>query len=256
MVCPPEQMMHAMNDAEQYHKHRIECLLIGLCESSSALQPKEEELAQLLQRPRNRERVDRLLCAGEAYCAAGEIAERFPGPALLLYGAAVNALAEGPDVPLRGQIKEAEKAIARVRKELLSAKNLKATFRAAYQKAAFGKVCEQMRLEFGRGLLEGGYRTDEAERLAKEIVDATHRVRHEAHIDEHRGKVLVEAGGKLTSFDSDEIRNGVRVGNGPVRGIFPFVYRPFRHLLRPAKIGCASTIASHFHTRMGDVGGT
>jgi len=153
-------------------------LLRGLAaviqDSHPTWRPRVSELVKLL--PQS-EQSNALMLAGSAYGAARAIQDRFPGPAILLYGAALNVAGSAPQIQLRSSIESAEEKLKSF--SCLDDPDIRELVRAAKERASFDKVSEMLRQEFSSGLRRSGkYNDDEIAYAVPRIVSATHDVRH------------------------------------------------------------------------------
>ncbi len=121
--------------------------------------------------------------AGASYGAAKQIGPMYPGPAILLLGAALQAIGEGtyPNDELEKHIALAERKLEST--ELNNDKDIKAVLSAAKERAGFDRVSELMRMEFRKGLESAGCSSERIDIIVGKIVDITHEVRHRAVLD-------------------------------------------------------------------------
>lgn len=121
--------------------------------------------------------------AGASYGAAKQIGPMYPGPAILLLGAALQAIGEGtyPNDELEKHIALAEGKLEST--ELNNDKDIKAVLSAAKERAGFDRVSELMRMEFRKGLESAGCSSERIDIIVGKIVDITHEVRHRAVLD-------------------------------------------------------------------------
>ena len=105
-----------------------------------------------------------------------------------------------------------------------------------------------IREELGAGLLDAGYNKESAENVAKEVLSASHKVRHEAQIDGAYISLIAGAGQGgskvLEKKEMDTLRKvgKVKVSDMPITGIFPIVVKSFKKLVKPAEQGSANAI--------------
>jgi len=120
-----------------------------------------------------------LVSAGSAYGAGKQIASVYPGPSILLFGAAINAVGSAPNTALQNDINEAKRILrdAGIDRE----EPIKSMIRAASERASFDKVSAMLKREFEDGLRESGeYPEARIANMVPQIVDATHDTRHRA----------------------------------------------------------------------------
>jgi hypothetical protein len=160
---------------------RLRGMAAAIQDSSPDWRPRLSELVALLSRA-DRAKVQDLVDAGASYGFAKQNKDIYPGPALLFFGAAINAIGENPDVELTH-------AIDRVKPKLEAAKllgdpDIKKVLAAAQERAQFDKVSEMLRQEFSEGLRRTGKYTEEKiTEVVKKIVNTTHQSRHKGLID-------------------------------------------------------------------------
>ncbi len=143
--------------------------------------PTVSELAEIL---KSTNRRDRIVAAGSAYGAARTIPSSLPGPVLLLYGAAVEALFQAGDTALDAVVEAAARKLDEA--DLSADEDVAALLDAGRERARMGRASETMRFHFARGLvMTGDYREAVAEGFAARIVSTTHRVRHRALVDRY-----------------------------------------------------------------------
>ena len=160
----------------------IPMLLKGLAaaiqDSHPAWRPTLSELATLL---RSAKDPSGIVLAGSAYGAAKAIKDDFPGPSILLFGAALNVIGSAPQIELNKNIDAAEKKLKE--SSLYEDTDIKMVLQAAKQRAKFDKVGEMLKQEFTNGLKKTCKYTDEqiAEVVPK-VVNITNDVRHKGLI--------------------------------------------------------------------------
>jgi hypothetical protein len=144
--------------------------------------PRLSELASLIQNTDKKQQL-KLLRAGHAYGVAKHLRSlSLPGIALLLFGAAVDAVGEMPQVELDESISRAETEIRKA--GLHQNPDVKKLIEAAKDRARLDKVSQKIRIGLKNGLMRTGKFTElKADELAKKIVDVTHNVRHDALLD-------------------------------------------------------------------------
>lgn len=151
-------------------------LAAALQDAKSDWRPTVSELARAL---RDLPDPMPLVSAGSAYGAGKQIATVYPGPAILLFGAAINAVGSAPNTALRNDINEAKRILRAA--GIDSEEPIKALIRAASERAAFDKVSEMLKREFEDGLRASGeYPEARIANVVPQIVAATHDTRHRA----------------------------------------------------------------------------
>jgi hypothetical protein len=159
-------------------------LAAAIQDAHPSWRPNVSELAEILKSCDKNYR-NGLLNAGASYGAAKQIGFMYSGPAILLLGAALQAIGEGsyPNKELENHIVSAKSKL-----EVLGVKkdqDFIAVLNAAKERA----VSELMRTEFREGLKSGGCSQDEGysqervDRIVHKIVDITNDVRHRGVID-------------------------------------------------------------------------
>jgi len=154
-------------------------LAAAIQDSHSDWRPKLSELVNLI---RGTKQEVALVNAGGAYGAAKQIKDMYPGPSLLLFGAAINAIGKLSNVELQKAIKNAEEKLKQA--SMPDDVDIKATLESAKERASFERVSEMLRHEFAEGLRRTKkYDETKINEVVKKIVNVTHSVRHEAVID-------------------------------------------------------------------------
>jgi hypothetical protein len=153
-------------------------LAAAIQDSHDSWRPKLSELTGLLEKMQD---WRRLVAAGASYGAGKQIMQVYEGPAILLFGAALNAVGKMPDVELSAALASATETLGEA--GVLDRPDVAATIEAARQRAQFDKVSAMLRAEFETGLLRSGrYSREQIDRLVPQIVKATHDTRHRAII--------------------------------------------------------------------------
>jgi hypothetical protein len=183
-----------------------------------------------------------LVSAGSAYGAGKQIESMYPGPAILLFGAAINALGKAPNVPLRNDIQEAKEILRSA--GILDVDPIKAVINAASERASFDKVTEMLRREFEEGMRASGqYPESRIASMVPQIVNATHDTRHRAILGRWvwSESQLVEAQHTFSDDHGDTIDTMFREeteGEQLLYGI-----ERLSPLVAAARIACAHAIA-------------
>jgi hypothetical protein len=148
-------------------------------DSHPTWRPTFSELIAIL---KNAEGARELVIAGSAYGAAKQISTAFPGPKLLMYGAAVNALGTPAPYELDDKLNKAREKIENA--SLSNDEDIIAVLLAATERAGMGKISEMIRKEFAEGLLNTGkYNENKARETARKIVSRANDVRHRGVVD-------------------------------------------------------------------------
>jgi len=157
-------------------------LAAAIQDSHPSWRPNVSELAEIL-KSCDRKYRDNLLNAGASYGAAKQIYSMYPGPAILLLGAAIQAIGDGsyPNEELEKHIVSAKRKLDD--QGLGGDNDLKAVLNAAKERAGFDRVSELMRTEFRKGLESKEYSEDRIDSIVRKIVKVTHDVRHRGVID-------------------------------------------------------------------------
>ncbi len=224
-------------ETDKYYKDRISNLAKVFIYSSYSWKPNEQELDKLFSPRVGQESVQKLFDSADIFVIATSIERKFPGPAILLYVAAVEAFLEGPDTELKSQIHEAKDIFDKLR--ISGDPNVKAVVAAASERAQFAKVTSFVKKEFEKGICAAGYPQKDSTGLAKRIVRASNDVRHRAQPNPASHRELVAFNdGTLHDLDQQEIvpRNGAI-------GSFQFTAGKFDVLLEPARRGSANVLS-------------
>jgi hypothetical protein len=253
-------------------------LAAAIQDAHPSWRPNVSELAKILKSCDKKYR-NGLLNAGASYGAAKQIGPMYPGPAILLLGAALQAIGEGsyPNAELDKHIALAEGKLEST--ELNNDKDIKAVLSAAKERAGFDRVSELMRMEFRKGLESAGCSRERIDIIVGKIVDITHEVRHRAVIDRsfvhvielntmnmvrtpsgslagcgiycanESAKSLKEISGAERSDVVRDSREGIsdpfaEVGLGILEGGILMITSDFGDLLSYAQKGCANRILS------------
>jgi hypothetical protein len=151
-------------------------LAAAIQDSVQDWRPRLSELVSLLKRLDDHVPI---VSAGGAYGAGKQIMDAYPGPATLLFGAAINVIGRARDTELKESIRQAKERLAAA--GIRSEPCIQAVVCAATERASFDKVSEMLRDEFGEGMRASGtYSEEQIAMLVPEIVDATHHTRHRA----------------------------------------------------------------------------
>ena len=233
-----EQMF---NDAS--YPSPIPELLSGLAaaiqDSHLTWRPTLSELVSLL--PSNKD-SNRIVLAGSAYGAAKAIRDDFPGPAILLFGAALNAIGSAPQVELNKNIDSAKKKLQNL--NLHKDTDIKEVLKAANERANFDRVGVMLKQEFSNGLKKTGKYTDEQiAKVVTEISEIANNVRHKGLIDKFYWRVVesdlslldknISTNESSTNISFLHQENSINVDESEIRKLIPY-----------AQEGCAFTILS------------
>lgn len=180
-------------------------LLRGLAAAIEATHPSwRPSLSELAEVLMTTDRRHRIVAAGSAYGAARSLPSSLPGPALLLYGAAVETLFQHADTSLDAVVDSASQTLEQA--NLIDDEDISTLIGAARERARMGRASETMRIHIARGLvMTGDYRESVAAPFAQRIVSSTHRVRHRALIDRYIYVDIEPVGGHYHVDLYDEI---------------------------------------------------
>lgn len=225
-------------------------LAAAIQDSHPSWRPKLSELVALL--PKSEE-SNGLVLAGSAYGAAKVIKNDFPGPAILLFGAALNAIGSAPQIELSKSIDSAEEKLKE--NNLYDDRNIKIVLDAAKQCVKFDKVSEMLKQEFSNGLKKSRKYTDEQiAKVVPQIVNITHKVRHSGLIEKFLWSASSE--NETNCQDSKEIsiftsstdvgflqkERTITIGDDFLRDILPY-----------AQDGCAHAILIRMEMRRNNI---
>jgi hypothetical protein len=153
-------------------------LAAAIEDSHETWRPTVSELLSLL--PES-DSTNALVASGMAYGSAKSIEIDFPGPAILLYGAALNVIGSSPNTALSNSILIAEEKL--ITEGLGEDPDIRIMLHAAKERASFDKVSQMLRDEFRHGLLDSGFDEETVSEVVPKIVSATHDVRHKGLIE-------------------------------------------------------------------------
>ena len=179
-----------------------------------------------------------LLVAGTAYAAAKQLKDQFPGPAILLFGAALNAIGSAPQTELLGHIHTGRQALEE--HGLEGRADISSILRAAEERSSFDRVTAMLKEEFRLGLEDSRTLQDsDIEPIVKEIVEATHDVRHKGIVNRIQWQNAVTRG-RGTDTDAGYLLQ---------LGYIEFTDQPLRDLVSHAQVGCAHSILRRLRER-------
>ena len=154
-------------------------LAAAIQDSHISWRPKLSELINLLKK---KNEAPKIAASGASYGAAKQIKNHYPGPAILLFCAAIDAIIDAPQTELKDQIKKAEQIIKDA--NLDGNEYIKTLLEAAYQRASSDKVAQKIKGALIAGLMSSGkYKEETIKKKVPKIVNTTHDVRHRALID-------------------------------------------------------------------------
>jgi hypothetical protein len=225
-----EEYGNSFVDSQKYFG-QVSRHLVGLAsvieECSDNWRPTVSELLDLL--PESKA-TNELVSSGLSYGVAKYIGLDFPGPAILLYGAALNTIGSAPNTELKETISIAEDILQR--NNLLDNIHVKKTLEAAYQRASFDKVSKMLRDEFKQGIIDSGIEVKDIDSLVKDIVNVTHDVRHKGLIERLVWKHdSIRFGGSSTDIGYIHKIEKVEFEDDKLRDLLPY-----------ANLGCAYSI--------------
>jgi hypothetical protein len=183
-----------------------------------------------------------LVSAGSAFGAAKQIESVYPGPSILLYGAAINALGTAPNVALRSEIEKAKDILRAA--GLIDLEPIRAVIKAAFERASFDKVTEMLKREFEEGLRASGqYPEARIASMVPQIVNATHDARHRAILGRWvwSENQIVEAQHTFSDDHGDTI--DTLFSEMPEERILHYGIERLSPLVAAARTGCAHAIA-------------
>lgn len=211
---------------------RVASHLAGLAsaieDSHPNWRPKVSQLVLML--PKS-ETSNSIVAAGMAYGAGKGIMQDYPGPAILLFGAALNVIGSAPNVELQEAVKRAEEMLKE--NGLGENEDVKKLIQAGKERASFDKVTQMLKNEFAQGLEDSGkYPNEIIANVVPKIVNVTHDVRHRGLVERIEWKnIKVEIGGSSTNIgymhEIDEVIFGDDI---------------LQELATYAKVGCAFSI--------------
>ena len=179
---------------------RVATHLAGLAsaieDSHLSWRPTVSRLVSLL--PKS-EQSNSVVAAGMAYGAGKNILNYYPGPAILLFGAALNVIGNSPNIELQESINRSKIILAE--SHLDQNEDITQLLLAAEQRASFDKVSQMLRGEFSQGLRDSGkYNNEKIKDVTRKIVNITHDVRHRGLIERIEWKkIKVEEDGSSTN---------------------------------------------------------
>jgi hypothetical protein len=227
-------------DDEKYEgrpANHLEGLACAIQDSHPIWRPSISELINIL--PRS-EGGNAVVAAGMAYGAAKSIASEYPGPAILLFGAALNAIGTAPNTELQETISKAQMIIKECGLDVYP--ELKAVLRAAKERASFDRVSQMLRDEFYNGLVVSGlYAESDIEVVVPKIVKVTNDVRHKGFIERIQVKnIEIREGETSTDIGWLRICDEVTFADDLLRELIPY-----------AQVGCAYRILRQLRVFMG-----
>lgn len=195
-------------------------------------------VSQLLELLPQSDSTNAIVSAGMAYGAGYSIEKEFPGPAILLYGAALNVIGSAPNTDLAISISKAKRKLEE--SPLANDQDLKVLIRAATERASFDKVSQMLRDEFTNGLTDSGlYRREFIDDIVPKIVKVTHDVRHKGLIERLFWKrKTVGYGGSSTDVGFMHLIKEVEFIDDELRNVLPY-----------AQQGCAFSIFQRLNDR-------
>ena len=211
---------------------RVASHLAGLAsaieDSHPNWRPKVSQLVLML--PKS-ETSNSIVAAGMAYGAGKGIMQDYPGPAILLFGAALNVIGSAPNVELQDAVNQAEEILKE--NGLEKVEEVKKLIQAGKERASFDKVTQMLKNEFTQGLEDSGkYSHETITNIVPNIVNVTHDVRHRGLIERIEWKnIRIEIGGSSTNAGYMHEIDEVVFGDDILQG-----------LVKYAKEGCAFSI--------------
>ena len=222
----------------------VRVVLSGLGEAAADAtgQPRisDKELLALL--PESDE-TNKLALAGVAYGAAKKLASDYPGPAILLFGAALDAIGSAPRTELQQQIRQVRRLLKK--ESLADNPDVQTVLDAAQALSKFDKVTEKLKAEFSQGLRDSGkYKDDEIDELAAEIVEVTHAVRHKGLVQRfyYVPRQISPGSTEIRKWDQPEAKSSSDTTFMYEAQEFEIIKDRLAELVIPAQIGCAHGI--------------
>lgn len=197
--------------------------------------PTVSELLDLLEKS---ESINEIVAAGMVYGSALIIGQDYPGPAILLYGAALNVIGSAPNVKLNDAINRSKVKLKEL--DLTENQDIRDLIIAAEERASFDRVNKMLKDEFAEGLRDSGTLDEKfIQEVVPKIVAVTHDVRHKGLIERIRwSKLQVEVPGSSTMagymYEIDQII---------------FTDDELREIIGYAQIGCAFSILRRMEER-------
>lgn len=217
---------------EQYVTAAIDGLSEAIQDSQNNWNPTREELLSIL---KPSDATNEIILASFAYSVAKKLSCEYPGPAILLFGAAIDILVSNPRTELADRIESAKTKLKNA--SLLKDPDIDAIIKAASYFAELDKVSEKLQQEFSAGLRQSGkYSDEDIQNLVPRIVKVTHDVRHKGIIYRFSWKFSVER----ESTGKDRGSSDAGFFNAPEKVVFTGDL--LEDLLEPAKLGCANVI--------------
>jgi len=223
---------------EPKYSGQVENHLSGLAaaieDSDKDWRPTVSDLVRLLS---NLKESNAIVAAGLAYGSAKAIGDYYPGPAILLYGAALDAIGSEPNTELTENI---AKAKAKLRENGLDKDQyIRKLITAASNLAKLDKVSQKLRDEFTQGLRDSGFYNDKLiQEKVPEIVNITHDVRHKGLIERKIWRKENEVEGTSTNASYITQIDEIIFTDDKLRDLLPF-----------AQTGCAFSILRRIKPR-------
>lgn len=231
MLTPTDnQLFSSYASPEQYATAAINGLSEAIQDSQHNWDPTPKELLSIL---KPSEDTNKIILASFAYAVAKKLSCEYPGPAILLFGAAIDILESNPRTELADKIQSAKTKIRDA--SLQEDPDIKEMINGASEFAKLDKVSEKLRQGFSAGLKQSSkYSDEDIKNLIPRIVEATHAVRHKGIIYRFGWNFSVKE-------DKDRGSSDASFFQSPKEVIFTGDL--LKDLLEPAKIGCANVIS-------------
>ncbi|MEZ6186684.1 MAG: hypothetical protein R3F62_16945 [Planctomycetota bacterium] len=251
----------AVDDPEMYARGRAEALSLAV-KSAPGEHRLVIEASSLLRRPAA---VDfnawsDLLVAAESFVAASTIRNDFPGPAIVLYLSGVNRfIGNQGDVEGRLAVKRATKLLRS--RGCLEDPDVRRMRELAFERTSFARTSSFLRSQLEEALASSGKAPAEARDLAKRVVEAGNKSRHEAEVSGSYESARVVTGTELRALSPEEMKHWEQdpklvVPRRPLLAARGVVLHEFSALVEPARIGCAYTIANNLRVALQTGGGS
>jgi len=173
-----------------------------LNDCDSEWRPTLTDLVNLIQAS-GRKIIDPLVLAGSAYGLGKYFSDDFPGPALLLFTAAINGIWELKPVELRDNINRSKELLDQF--GIRDNPDIQAILQAASQRAKMDMVRKLIKDELTEGLERSGrFQSSRISKAVNEIVDTSDRVRHEGLVDRFGFTKAFPSKGGIDFYDEED----------------------------------------------------
>jgi hypothetical protein len=192
-----------------------------------------------------------VVAAGASYGAAKQIMEMmYFGPAILLFGSALDAVGSNPDVSLAAALESTVDKFKAAK--LMDDPDVVEVVKAAGERAQFDKVSAKLRAEFRDGLTRSArYTAKQIDQLVPEIIKATNDTRHRAMIGKFAWSSIPSAEGSYNVDTSTLTKKHEREGlfyRKPTGDSMMFGTDLLSSIVTAAQIGCAFALLPRLET--------